>query len=202
MNPMRTPRHPTVLSVGTHMSPLDGTCLMEAVSQAAGRPWSDTPACTHPLLGHLARLVNDTLGEQSRQQLLGYVPALAAASNEDPATYPRLALACTELALHHRPSPWLSHLHHAAARQLRQPTRTAASTGSVSAAWRRLYQRGPAARAIEASVTALGRLPGSARDAVLLELLELGIHTVVPRRPAYPTNGSLTPRQAHILAAG
>ena len=182
MNPMRTPRQPTVLSVGTHLSPPDGTCLMEAVSQAAGQPWTDTPACTHPLLGHLARLVNDTLRDQSRQELLGYVPALAAASNEDPDTYPRLAQGCTELALRHRPSPWLSHLHHAAARQLRRSTRTASSTGFTPALRRRLYQRGPAARAIEASVITLSALPEGERDAALLELLEFGLHTVAPRR--------------------
>ena len=37
-----------VFSVGAHLVPEDGACVMEAVSKAAGEPWSDTPACTHP----------------------------------------------------------------------------------------------------------------------------------------------------------
>lgn len=188
MNPMRTPRHPTVLTVGMHLSPRDGTCLMEAVSEAADQPWSDAPACTHPLLGHLARLVNDTLGEETRQQLLVYVPALAVASNEDPDVYPRLALASTELALRHRPSLWLAHLHRAAAGQLRRSQRTtAAPARSTAAVRRRLYERGPAMRAVEASVIALSGLPERDRDAVLVELLELGLHTVAAPRAALPS---------------
>jgi hypothetical protein len=59
-----------VFSVGAHLVPADGACLMEAVSQAAGEPWSDTPACTHPLLSHLARLVNDASSDQGRQELV------------------------------------------------------------------------------------------------------------------------------------
>lgn len=188
MNPMRTPRHPTILTVGMHLSPRDGTCLMEAVSEAADQPWSDAPACTHPLLGHLARLVNDTLGEEARQRLLRYVPALALASNEDPDVYPRLALTSTELAFRHRPSLWLAHLHRAAARQLRRSQRTAAaSTVSASAVRRRLYERGPATRAVEASVIALSGLPERDRDAALVELLELGLHTVAAPGAALPS---------------
>jgi hypothetical protein len=34
-------------------------CLMEAVAQHTGQPWSDHPSCSHPLVAHVARLVND-----------------------------------------------------------------------------------------------------------------------------------------------
>ena len=44
---MRQPR-PVGLSAGAHLSPDEGTCLMEAVSVAAHLPWSDAPSSTRP----------------------------------------------------------------------------------------------------------------------------------------------------------
>ena len=39
-----------VLSRGKHRNPRKGACFMEFASYLAGEPWSDHPACTHPLL--------------------------------------------------------------------------------------------------------------------------------------------------------
>ena len=39
-----------VLSRGKHRNPKKGACFMELASFLAGEPWSDHPACTHPLL--------------------------------------------------------------------------------------------------------------------------------------------------------
>jgi len=47
-----------VLSRGKHRNPRRGACFMEMVSFLAGERWSDHPACTHPLLAEMARLVN------------------------------------------------------------------------------------------------------------------------------------------------
>ena len=47
---------------------------MEFASFLAGERWSDHPRCTHPLLGHLARLVNDNLSDGDRQQLVTLIP--------------------------------------------------------------------------------------------------------------------------------
>ena len=47
------------LSRGKHRNPRKGACFMELASYLAGERWSDRPACTHRLLAHLARLVND-----------------------------------------------------------------------------------------------------------------------------------------------
>ncbi len=49
---------------------------MEYVSYLAGERWSDHPACTHPLLGELARQVNDFVSDEARQTLAELVPDL------------------------------------------------------------------------------------------------------------------------------
>jgi hypothetical protein len=173
---------PVVLSVGQHPSRDQGACLMEVVSQAAGERWSDAPACVHPLLGHLARLVNDSVSDRNRHRLLALVPALTTATDRAPTTYPRMALACTERALETR-SLLLAHLHWVAHRELTHEVglTAAASRADVRAALllrRALFQRGPAARAVEASVAALLRSPQPDRDAALIDLLETAVHVV------------------------
>jgi hypothetical protein len=49
---------------------------MEFASFLAGERWSDHPSCTHPLLGHLARRVNDCTSDAARQELLPLVPSI------------------------------------------------------------------------------------------------------------------------------
>ena len=63
-----------VLSRGRHRSPKRGACFMEFASFLAGERWSDHPSCTHPLLAHLARQVNDILSDGNRQQLVPLIP--------------------------------------------------------------------------------------------------------------------------------
>src|SRR3954447_13601960 len=178
MDPISYRSKTTGLSVGTHIHPDDGACVMEVVSAAAGERWTDSPTCTHPLLAELARLVNDNLYDQARQRLHGFVPALTASRNEDPATYPRLALACTEFAIGYRSSLWLGHLHRVAAAELRRESRIGFPTSNWSRIARRLYRTGPALHAVEAAVGAVGALPAQRRDVALLELLDLGLRTV------------------------
>ena len=58
---------------------------MEYVSLLAGEEWSDRPACTHPLLAHEARLVNDLLSDDDRSRLvplIGRLLGTAADSDE------------------------------------------------------------------------------------------------------------------------
>lgn len=62
------------LSAGSHPRPAEGGCFMEVVALLAGEPWSDRPACTHPLLAETARLVNDQLSDARRNELLTRVP--------------------------------------------------------------------------------------------------------------------------------
>src|SRR3954470_18826191 len=58
-----------ILSPGRHRRPRRGACLMEYTSLLAGERFSDSPACTDPVLAALARAVNDYTGDTARQRL-------------------------------------------------------------------------------------------------------------------------------------
>ena len=49
---------------------------MELASVLAGERWSDHPSCTHPLLGQLAREVNDHISDAGRQELMTLIPTV------------------------------------------------------------------------------------------------------------------------------
>jgi hypothetical protein len=175
----------TVLSAGRHLSPSEGACLMEVVSVAAGEPWSDSPTCTHPLLRHLAHQVNDAMSDDGRGELIPLVPRLARASGTGPEVHARLALACTRRALSEGQSLLLAHLCRVADAQLgRERHEEAAADGGGGRATanlrRALFERGPAVRAIEASVARLVQLPQPERDRRLADLLRCGLATVLP----------------------
>lgn len=65
-----------VLSRGKHRSPRSGACFMEMASILAGERWTDQPACTHPLLAGLARLVNDSVSDAGRRELVELIPSV------------------------------------------------------------------------------------------------------------------------------
>lgn len=72
------PRSPAAipLSRGRHAGPGDGACAMELASALAGEPWSDHPACVHPVLAAIARAVNDGTGDAGRARSAALVPAM------------------------------------------------------------------------------------------------------------------------------
>ena len=72
-----------VLSRGKHHNPRRGACFMEMASFLAGERWSDHPACTHPLLAHLARLVNDSVTDQWRTRLTPLIPSVIGLTSDD-----------------------------------------------------------------------------------------------------------------------
>lgn len=72
-----------VLSPGRHRRPKQGACFMEWASLLAGERWSDRPACTHRLLAHLARLVNDTVDDAARAGLVRLVPDVVGLTSDD-----------------------------------------------------------------------------------------------------------------------
>ena len=88
-----------VISRGRHLEPEDGGCLMEIASLLAGERWSDAPRCTHPLLAAVARLVNDEVGDEARQELLQLVPELVGAVGDGPATAPAIVRTCARVGL-------------------------------------------------------------------------------------------------------
>ena len=73
-----------VLSAGKHRSARRGACFMEYASYLAGERWSDRPACTHPTLAALARLVNDLSADQSRSKLSILIPSVVGLNGDDP----------------------------------------------------------------------------------------------------------------------
>ena len=78
-----TPELMPVLSPGKHRNPRRGACFMEMASFLAGERWSDHPACTHPLLAHLARLVNDSVTDPVRPQLIPLIPSVVGLASDD-----------------------------------------------------------------------------------------------------------------------
>ena len=60
----------TVLKHGSHESPDDGMCAMEAAAFVAGEPWSDHADCVSPVIGAFMRSWNDALPDDKRTALL------------------------------------------------------------------------------------------------------------------------------------
>jgi hypothetical protein len=88
-----------ILSRGKHRSARAGACFMEMASVLAGERWSDHPRCTHPLLGELARLVNDCTSDDGRQELAVLIPSVVGLTSHDPRTDARIVLRAATSAL-------------------------------------------------------------------------------------------------------
>jgi hypothetical protein len=73
-----------VLSAGRHRNAKRGACFMEYASYLAGERWSDRPACTHPSLASLARLVNDLTSDDARGGLSTLIPSVVGLTGDDP----------------------------------------------------------------------------------------------------------------------
>ena len=88
-----------VLSPGRHRNPRRGACFMEMASYLAGEPWSDHPACTHPLLADLARRVNDLSSDAGRRALAPLIPSVIGRLGDGPEVDARIARRCATTAL-------------------------------------------------------------------------------------------------------
>jgi hypothetical protein len=87
------------LSRGKHRRPRQGACFMEMASYLAGERWSDRPACTHPLLGAVARLVNDHTTDAGRSGLVEMIPSVVGLTSDDPRVDVLIMLRCATTAL-------------------------------------------------------------------------------------------------------
>jgi hypothetical protein len=96
---IHTPDFMPVLGRGKHRSPRKGACFMEFASYLAGERWSDHPACTHPLLARLARLINDYTSDAERQHLVELVPSVVGLTSDDARVDLRIALRAAVTAL-------------------------------------------------------------------------------------------------------
>jgi hypothetical protein len=72
---------------------------MEMASFLASERWSDHPACTHPLLAHLARLVNDSVTDAQRARLIPLIPSVIGLTSDDVRVDATIALRCAQAAL-------------------------------------------------------------------------------------------------------
>jgi hypothetical protein len=81
-----------VLSRGKHRTPRSGGCFMEFASYLAGETWSDHPACTHPVLASLARMVNDCSSDDARSRLALLIPSVIGLTGTDKRVEVMLAL--------------------------------------------------------------------------------------------------------------
>lgn len=88
-----------VLSRGKHRNPRKGACFMEFASYLAGERWSDHPACTHPLLAALARMVNDTTSDERRSALVVLIPSVVGLTSDDPRVDVHITLRAATTAL-------------------------------------------------------------------------------------------------------
>ena len=88
-----------VLSAGRHRNPRRGGCFMEFASYLAGEKWSDHPACTHPTLALVARLVNDCTSDGDRSELAELIPSVIGVTSSDPRVELCIALRAATMAL-------------------------------------------------------------------------------------------------------
>ena len=149
------------LRSGGHLTSHDGVCLMELVALTAGEPLSDRPSCTHPLMTHLARRVNDATSDRRRSELRVFVPALVAANTMDPSAFAGIAAACTRVALERKPSILLQTLHASAVRRSRP--------ADMRRHW--LYIHGAAYRSIDLAVFVVDELSEVMADRALQTML-------------------------------
>lgn len=57
------------LGKGSHVSPDDGLCLLEAVAFVQGEDHTDAPRCVSEILADFGRRLNDVLDDERRQEL-------------------------------------------------------------------------------------------------------------------------------------
>jgi hypothetical protein len=88
-----------VLSAGRHRNAKRGACFMEYASYLAGERWSDRPACTHPTIAALARLVNDLTSDAERSGLGILIPSVVGLNGDDPRLPTILAVLAASSAL-------------------------------------------------------------------------------------------------------
>jgi hypothetical protein len=153
-----------VLSRGGHTDPAQGACFMEYASLLAGEKFTDCPRCTHPLLAHTARMVNDVLDDDNRQRIAPLISAVIGVKEPAAPITAELVTVLTDVAL--RADPELRRL----ARFQRRAERRQRAVGFrrwLVACSDPMYRTGAGAQAITLSVhTVAGCGPTALREAL------------------------------------
>ena len=79
--------------------PRPDPCLMELVSRLAREPWTDRPACVHPVLSAVARAVHDHSSPAGRRELLPLAPHFLDSARTGFEPSARLVALCVSTAL-------------------------------------------------------------------------------------------------------
>ena len=181
------------LREGAHLCPEDGVCLMEYVSILAGTRFTDSPRCTDPVLGTLARLVNDSCTDASRQGLTAFAPALAETGSGDAVRTAAVVRAALRTACMAADDADLRR-HRRRAERRHDRVTGAGRSAAVARHLDVLYRRGGGRHHLEAAVETLRRLPDPQRDAALFATLAAAIAATPPGpRPPSPSGLILEP---------
>jgi hypothetical protein len=158
-----------------HLHPDDGACLMEAAALLASGRFTDSPAGTHPALAALARVVNDSVGDEARHALWPLAADLADARPAERDYAPLLVGAVVDAARLVRPSSRRLARHGRACRGRAQKLAhaPAPAAGPAARITDLLWWRGPGRRHLEQALGVLcgapdadQRLSGVLREAV------------------------------------
>ncbi|MET9274960.1 hypothetical protein [Kribbella sp. NPDC003557] len=74
-------------------------CVMELVSRLAREPWTDRPACVHPVLSAVARVAHDHSTRAGRRDLLALAPRFLDTNRVGYESSARLVALCVSTAL-------------------------------------------------------------------------------------------------------
>jgi hypothetical protein len=104
---MNIPDRLPKLASGAHDSADREVCAMEAAAWLANEEHSDSPKCVHPVLAAMARNVNDSVDDETRQTLWPLLIRCLGTASDDKVLSVRLAAWCAEQVLDLvRPGDW------------------------------------------------------------------------------------------------
>ncbi|MBB4717568.1 hypothetical protein BJ965_007450 [Streptomyces luteogriseus] len=156
-----------------HLHPDDGACLMEAAALLSCGRFTDSPAGTHPALAALARVVNDSVGDDARHALWPLAADLADARPAGRDSAPLLVGAVVDAARLVRPASRRLARHGRACRGRAQKLAHTPAAGPAARITDLLWWRGPGRRHLEQALGVLcgapdadQRLSGLLREAV------------------------------------
>ncbi|GAA2766710.1 hypothetical protein GCM10010103_57510 [Streptomyces paradoxus] len=156
-----------------HLHPDDGACLMEAAGLLATGRFTDSPAGTHPALAALARVVNDSVGDDARHALWPLAADLADARPAGRDYPPLLVGMVVDRALRVRPASRRLARNGRACRRRAGRLADAPAGGPAARIVDLLWWRGPGRRRLERALRVLCTAPEA--DGLLSLLLRQAV---------------------------
>jgi hypothetical protein len=173
-----------------HLHPDDGACLMEAAGLLATGRFTDSPAGTHPALAALARVVNDSVGDDARHGLWPLAADLADARPAGRDYPPLLVGTVVDAARRVRPASRRLARNGRACRRRAERLADAPAGGRAARGADLLWWRGRGRRCLEQALRVLCAAPEADR------LLCLLLRQAVTEAREY-TGGPAPSREVH-----